>query len=76
MKHVVDCIFGAALGEADPTHEDIMRTITAVYDNAAVQGGRIVAGYTMHLGLPQREHLFLVTELPDAPESSPLNAES
>jgi hypothetical protein len=70
MKYEVDCVFGRWLNgednELEPTQPaDIMRPIKAVYETAALQGGRVIAGHTMRTS--DREYLFLVSELPDDP---------
>ncbi len=70
MKYEVDCVFGRCLDDEDdiarPTNpSDLMRPIKAVYETAALGGGRVVAGYIMRAS--EIECLYLVTELPDDP---------
>lgn len=67
MKYEVDCVFGELFDseDADLTPGIVMNCLSAVYETAARQGGRIIGSHTMHLGIPRREYLFLVTEIPD-----------
>jgi hypothetical protein len=69
MEYEVHCVLGTWLDrdndEQQPTEPvDIIRPIEAVYEAAALHGGRIVAGHTMHVS--GQECLFLVEERPDS----------
>jgi hypothetical protein len=70
MEYDVHCVFGGWLDEddEDPTTRDVMKSLTAVYENAALRSGRIIASHTMRLN--QREYLFLVEEIPNQQEVS------
>lgn len=67
MKYEVDCVFGELVDseDADLTPASVMNSLSAVYETAALQGGRIIGSHTMHLGIPRREYLFVVSEVPD-----------
>lgn len=68
MKYEVDYMPGASqLGEhteGDPEPSDIAEHIEAVYQDAYLRGGRVVASHT--LILDGAEHLFFVSEFPDS----------
>jgi hypothetical protein len=80
MKYEVDHTWGGAAwpGAGDdgeePTPERLAQTIMAVYEDAAIQGGRIIATHTLILS--GREHIFFVRELPDEPAPASTSDES
>jgi len=67
VRYEVDYMWGATrLGEPtqdDPSPGDIAEHMAAVYNDAALRGGRIVASHT--LVLEGGEHIFFVSEFPD-----------
>jgi hypothetical protein len=77
VKYEVDYAWGGLAWpqedqEDASTPADMANTIKAVYDNAAYNGGRVIALHTLIFeGL---EHLFFVSEFPDdapVPVSTP-----
>ncbi len=70
MRYEVDHTWGGvawpnADDKEEPTPSRLAETIQTVYEDAALQGGRIIATHT--LIVEGREHLFFVRELPDRP---------
>jgi hypothetical protein len=70
VRYEVDYMSGdTRLGEPiedDPSPADIAEHIAAIYDDAALRGGRVVASHT--LVLEGGEHIFFVSEFPDSEE--------
>jgi hypothetical protein len=54
--------------EDDPPPVEIADDIRAVYQDAALRGGRVIASHT--LILDGAEHLFFVAEFPDQPATT------
>lgn len=63
---VYDAWAAARLGEHtenDPEPGEMAEEIQAVYTDAALRGGRVIASHTVVL--ESSEHLFFVSEFPD-----------
>jgi hypothetical protein len=67
VRYEVDYTWGSTGSgkppEGEPSAGDIAEHIAAVYEDAALRGGRVVASHT--LVVEGEEHIFFVSEFPD-----------